>query len=230
MSKHSYPLFVAIDGPAGSGKSSVSRAVARRLGFAYLDTGAAYRALAWLVIDQEVDPQNASAVTALLPDFDYLIGTDPDAYFVRVGDSDVTDAIREPEISAAVSAIARVPAVRTHLTELFRSIARAVAQPGVVVEGRDITTVVAPEAEVRILLTATEEARMARRSAEISTQSAHTVAEQLRSRDRADSQVVEFMSAADGVTTVDSTHLDFDQTIDAVIEVINTRNREASHD
>ena len=230
MSKHSYPLFVAIDGPAGSGKSSVSRAVARRLGFAYLDTGAAYRALAWHVIDQEVDPQNSVAVTALLPDFDYLIGTEPDAYFVRVGDNDITDAIREPAISAAVSAIARVPAVRTHLTELFRSIARAVPQPGVVVEGRDITTVVAPEAEVRILLTATEEARMARRSAEISTQSAHTVAEQLRSRDRADSQVVEFMSAADGVTTVDSTHLDFDQTIDAVIEVINTRNREASHD
>jgi cytidylate kinase len=230
LSKHSFPLFVAIDGPAGSGKSSVSRAVARRLGFAYLDTGAAYRALAWHVIDQEVDPQNSAAVAALLPDFAYLIGTDPDAYFVRVGESDVTDAIREPEISAAVSAIARVPAVRSHLTELFRSIARGVAQPGVVVEGRDITTVVAPEAEVRILLTATEEARMARRSAEISTQSAHTVAEQLRSRDRADSQVVEFMSAADGVTTVDSTHLDFDQTIDAVIEVINTRNREASHD
>jgi cytidylate kinase len=230
LSKHSYPLFVAIDGPAGSGKSSVSRAVARRLGFAYLDTGAAYRALAWHVIDQEVDPQNSDAVAALLPDFDYLIGTEPDAYFVRVGDSDVTDAIREPEISAAVSAIARVPAVRSHLTDLFRSIAKSVPQPGVVVEGRDITTVVAPEAEVRILLTATEEARMARRSAEISTQSAHTVAEQLRSRDRADSQVVEFMSAADGVTTVDSTHLDFDQTIDAVIEVINTRNREASHD
>ena len=228
LSKHSYPLFVAIDGPAGSGKSSVSRAVARRLGFAYLDTGAAYRALAWHVIDQEVDPQNSGAVTALLPDFDYLIGTEPDAYFVRVGDSDITDAIREPAISAAVSAIARVPAVRTHLTELFRSIARAVPQPGVVVEGRDITTVVAPEAQVRILLTATEEARMARRSAEISTQSAHTVAEQLRSRDRADSQVVEFMSAADGVTTVDSTHLDFDQTIDAVVEVINTARN--SHD
>ena len=230
MSKHSYPLFVAIDGPAGSGKSSVSRAVARKLGYGYLDTGAAYRALAWLVIDQEVDPQNADAVTALLPSFDYTIGTEPDAYFVRVGESDVTDAIREPAISAAVSAIARVPAVRTHLTDLFRSIARGVPQPGVVVEGRDITTVVAPEAEVRILLTATEEARMARRSAEISTQSAHTVAEQLRSRDRADSQVVEFMSAADGVTTVDSTHLDFDQTIDAVIEVINTRTARNSHD
>ena len=230
MSKHSYPVFVAIDGPAGSGKSSVSRAVARRLGFAYLDTGAAYRALAWHVIDQEVDPQNTDAVSALLTDFPYVIGTEPDAYFVRVGDSDITDAIREPEISAAVSAIARVPAVRSHLTELFRGIARAVPQPGVVVEGRDITTVVAPEAEVRILLTATEEARMARRSAEISTQSAHTVAEQLRSRDRADSQVVEFMSAADGVTTVDSTHLDFDQTIDAVIEVINTRTARNSHD
>ena len=230
MSKHSYPLFVAIDGPAGSGKSSVSRAAARRLGYGYLDTGAAYRALAWHVLAQNIDAQDAVAVAGALDSFDYAIGTDPDAYFVRVGQTDVTDAIREPQISAVVSAIARVPAVRTHLTELFRSIARAVPQPGVVVEGRDITTVVAPEAEVRILLTATEEARMARRSAEISTQSAHTVAEQLRSRDRADSQVVEFMSAADGVTTVDSTHLDFDQTIDAVIEVINTRNREASHD
>ena len=98
------------------------------------------------------------------------------------------------------------------------------------VEGRDITTVVAPGAEVRILLTASEEARMGRRSAELPTESAHTVAEALRSRDRADSQVVDFMSAADGVTTVDSTHLDFEQTVDAVIDVINTRTARNSHD
>ena len=227
MARHALPTLVAIDGPAGSGKSSVSRAAARRLGFAYLDTGAAYRALAWLALDRNTEKSEADAVTALLKDFDYSIGTDPDEYFVTVGETDVTDAIRSPEVSAAVSAVARVPEVRGALTELFRSLAANVDRPGVVVEGRDITTIVAPEAEVRILLTASEEARMARRSAEITTQSAETVAEQLRSRDRADSQVVDFMSAADGVITVDSTHLDFEQTIEAVIDVIHTRTKRA---
>ena len=233
MGRHalpSAPVVVAIDGPAGSGKSSVSKAAARRLGFAYLDTGAAYRALAWLVLDRKVDTDDVEAVVKALGDFDYSIGTDPDLYFVRVGENEVTDAIREPRVSAAVSAVARIPEVRAHLTELFRTIAREVDRPGVVVEGRDITTVVAPEADVRILLTASEEARMGRRSAELPTQSAHTVSEQLRSRDRADSQVVDFMSAADGVTTVDSTHLDFEQTVDAVIDVINTRTARNSHD
>ena len=227
MARHALPTLVAIDGPAGSGKSSVSRAAARRLGFAYLDTGAAYRALAWLALEHKTEKSEADAVTALLKDFDYTIGTDPDEYFVTVGQADVTDAIRSPEVSAAVSAVARIPAVRQALTELFRSLAANVDRPGVVVEGRDITTIVAPEAEVRILLTASEEARMARRSAEITTQSAETVAEQLRSRDRADSQVVDFMSAADGVITVDSTHLDFEQTVEAVIDVIHTRTKRA---
>ncbi|WP_105034555.1 (d)CMP kinase [Cryobacterium aureum] len=227
MARHTLPTLVAIDGPAGSGKSSVSRAAARRLGFAYLDTGAAYRALAWLALERNTDNTQADAVTALLKDFDYSIGTDPDEYFVTVGQTDVTDAIRSPEVSAAVSAVARVPAVRGALTELFRSIAENVDRPGVIIEGRDITTIVAPEAEVRILLTASEEARMARRSAEITTQSAQIVAEQLRSRDRADSQVVDFMSAADGVITVDSTHLDFEQTIEAVIDVYHTCTKRA---
>ena len=227
MARHALPTLVAIDGPAGSGKSSVSRAAARRLGFAYLDTGAAYRALAWLALERKTDSTQTDAVTALLKDFDYSIGTDPDEYFVTVGQTDVTDAIRSPEVSAAVSAVASVPAVRESLTELFRSIAENVDRPGVLVEGRDITTIVAPEAEVRILLTASEEARMARRSAEITTQSAETVAEQLRSRDRADSQVVDFMSAADGVITVDSTHLDFEQTVEAVIDVYHTRTKRA---
>ena len=230
MGRHAFPPLVAIDGPAGSGKSSVSRAVARKLGFGYLDTGAAYRALAWAMQHRTVDTSDVDAVIAELADFDYSIGTDPDASAVTVGEMDVTEAIREPAVSAAVSAVARIPEVRAHLTELFRSIARDVDRPGIVVEGRDITTIVAPEAEVRILLTASEEARMGRRSAELPTESADTVAEALRSRDRADSQVVDFMSAADGVTTVDSTHLDFEQTVDAVIEVINTRTARNSHD
>jgi cytidylate kinase len=213
-------VVVAVDGPAGSGKSSVSKAAARRLGYAYLDTGAAYRALAWFVVERGLDPADAHTVIDSLPDFDFRIGTDPDGYHVFVGDQDVSGAIREPSISAVVSVVARVPAVREFLTALFRRIMVTTARPGIVIEGRDITTVVAPDAPVRILLTAAEEVRMARRSAELTSHSAAVVGEQLRSRDRADSRVVDFMNAADGVITVDSTDLDFEQTVDAVIEVV----------
>lgn len=211
---------VAVDGPAGSGKSSVSKAAARRLGWAYLDTGAAYRALSWFVIARRVDPADTGAVIDALPDFDYRIGTDPDTYHVFVGDADVTQTIRTPEVTAAVSAIARVPEVRAFLTGLFRDIIRHSDRDGIVVEGRDITTVVCPDAPVRILLTADEAVRMARRSAELADHSAAHVGEALRRRDAADSRVVDFMNAADGVTTVDSTDLDFDQTVDAVIQVV----------
>ena len=213
---------VAIDGPAGSGKSSVSRAAARALGFSYQDTGAAYRALAWTALDRGIDTEDPAALVAVLDDFPYSIGIHPDDYFVRVGSEDVTDAIREPRVTAVVSAVARVPEVRGYLVELFRSIIRSSTTPGIIVEGRDITTVVAPDATVRILLTATEEARMARRSAELSTESAAKTAQQLSSRDAQDSKVVDFMNAADGVVTIDSTELDFDQTVHAVVELVRT--------
>lgn len=214
------PTVVAVDGPAGSGKSSVSKATARRLGWAYLDTGAAYRALSWYIVQRELDATDAAAVVDALPDFDYRIGTDPDGYHVFVGDHDVTEAIREPDVTAVVSAIARVPEVRAFLTALFRDIVRRTEKPGIVVEGRDITTVVCPDAPVRILLTADESVRIARRSAELTGHSAAHVGEALLRRDAADSRVVDFMNAADGVTTVDSTSLDFDQTVDAVIQVV----------
>ncbi|MGH1523514.1 (d)CMP kinase [Leifsonia sp. L25] len=214
------PIVVAVDGPAGSGKSSVSKATARKLGWSYLDTGAAYRALSWFVVQRRLDPTDSATVIDVLPDFDYRIGTDPDTYHVFVGDHDVTEVIREPEVTAVVSAIARVPEVREFLTGLFRSIIAHGEKRGIVVEGRDITTVVCPDAPVRILLTADEEVRMARRSAELIGHSADHVGEALRRRDAADSRVVDFMNAADGVTTVDSTDLDFDQTVDAVIAVV----------
>jgi cytidylate kinase len=213
-------IVVAVDGPAGSGKSSVSKAVAARLGYGYLDTGAAYRALAWFLTSREVDLSDSAAVVAALPDFDYRIGTDPAGYQVFVGSRDVTEAIRDPRVTAVVSAVARVPEVRSYLTELFRRIIASGDRPGIVVEGRDITTIVAPDADARILLTADEKVRMARRSAELTEHDASAVGEQLRRRDAADSRVVDFMTAADGVTTVDSTELDFDQTVDAVIAVI----------
>ncbi|MFE4951097.1 (d)CMP kinase [Leifsonia sp. NPDC056665] len=214
------PIVVAVDGPAGSGKSSVSKATARKLGWSYLDTGAAYRALSWFVVQRRLDLTDSAAVIDALPDFDYRIGTDPDTYHVFVGDHDVTGAIREPEVTAAVSAIARVQEVRDFLTGLFRSIVARTEKRGIVVEGRDITTIVCPDAQVRILLTADEEVRIARRSAELADHSASHVGEALRRRDAADSRVVDFMNAADGVTTVDSTDLDFDQTVDAVIAVV----------
>ena len=216
-------IVVALDGPAGSGKSSVSKAVAHRLGFAYLDTGAAYRALAWHILNNEIDARDEAAVVDSLLSFDYSIGTDPDHYFVRVGADDITEAIREPRVTAVVSLIARVPAVRVHLNNVFRSLMQATTKPGVIAEGRDITTVVAPDAFVRILLTASEEARMARRSAELPTETQANTASQLRARDVADSRVSDFMTAADGVVTVDSTLLAYEETIDAVVEVITSR-------
>lgn len=214
------PTVVAIDGPAGSGKSSVSKQVARRLGFGYLDTGAAYRALAWHALAHGVDTSDEASVLDASGDFDYAISLDPDAYWVRVGQTDVTSAIREPRVTDAVSGVARIPAVRESVNALFRALVAGSGRPGVVVEGRDITTVVAPDAPVRILLTAAPEVRAARRSAEVTTQDAATVAAALHRRDASDSTVVDFLTAAPGVEVVDSTDLDFNQTVDAVLDVI----------
>jgi cytidylate kinase len=138
---------------------------------------------------------------------------------VRVGELDVSEAIRDPRISAVVSDVARIPEVRVALNDAFRRIIAGTEAPGIVVEGRDITTVVAPEAPVRILLTADEAVRIARRSAELAPGAAST-ADQLRERDRRDAQVVDFLTAAPGVTTIDSTDLDFDQTVDAVVALV----------
>ena len=125
------------------------------------------------MLDRGIDPTDAPAVIASLADFDYSIGTDPAGYHVFVGDTEVTDDIREPRITTVVSPVARIPAVRSALTAIFRSLMRSTTREGIVVEGRDITTVVAPDAPVRILLTADEQVRMARRSAELQANPPH---------------------------------------------------------
>lgn len=216
------PIVVAIDGPAGSGKSSVSKAAAVRLGYGFLDTGAAYRALAWHALEHGADTSDASAVLDVFGDFDYAISLDTDDRWVRVGETDVTTAIREPRVTDAVSGVARVAPVRKAVNELFRRLVASSGVPGVVVEGRDITTVVYPDAPVRILLTAAPEVRAARRSKEFTNQDAAAVAAALHRRDAADSTVVDFLTAAPGVEVVDSTHLDFEQTVDAVLSVVET--------
>ena len=211
--------IIAIDGPAGSGKSSVSKQVARELGFGYLDTGAAYRALAWAVIHGLVSPLDANPVQAL-DGFDYSISLDPDDFWVRVGNQDVTNEIREPKVAEAVSAVAGIPEVRNFMKKLTLELVDHAGFAGVVVEGRDITTVVAPDAKNRILLTAAEEVRLRRRSAELAPEAAKNVERQVSQRDAQDAKVVDFMTPAPGVKLVDSTELNFEQTVSAVLAAV----------
>jgi cytidylate kinase len=210
--------IVAIDGPAGSGKSSVSKQVARDLNFGYLDTGAAYRALAWATLNGlSFEKLEAADFEA---EFDYSISTDPDDFWVRVASHDVTEAIRTSLISETVSSIAALAGVREFMKRLTRKLVDQCSLDGVVVEGRDITTVVFPEAQSRLLLTASEAIRLQRRSKELSADSASSVVSQVSKRDENDSKIVDFMNAAPGVTLVDSTDLDFDQTVSVMIAQI----------
>ena len=221
---------VAVDGPSGSGKSSVSRAVARRLGLAYLDTGAMYRAATWWCLDQGVPLTDGESVAAAVRALPLVMGVDPERPAVVVDGRDVGAAIRTTEISSRVSAVATNLEARAELGRRQREIIDAERTGGwsggrgVVAEGRDITTVVAPDADVRVLLTADEAARLARRARELhGTDDAAAIAathDQVVRRDADDSTVVQFHVAADGVVTVDSSHLDLEQTVDAVLGVV----------
>lgn len=214
------PLVVAIDGPSGSGKSSVSKEVARRLHLAYLDTGAMYRALTWFCVTTGIDLSDAAAVEQASRDLVLELSTTPREEYVRVDGADVTDAIREPAISSAVSAVATTLGARTELIRRQRELIEK-HHRRIVVEGRDITTVVAPGAEVRMLLTASEEARLRRRGIQLGgTQNAEQLAAQVTQRDAKDSTVVNFTQAADGVVTLDSSDLDFAETVDAALVIV----------
>jgi CMP/dCMP kinase len=214
------PLVVAIDGPSGSGKSSVSKEVARRLRLAYLDTGAMYRALTWYCVTSGIHLDDAAAVEQASRDLVLELSTSPLEEYVRVDGADVTDAIREPAISSAVSAVATTLGARTELIRRQRELIEK-HHRRMVVEGRDITTVVAPGAEVRMLLTASEEARLRRRGIQLGgTQNDEELAAQVTHRDAKDSAVVNFTKAASGVVTLDSSDLDFDQTVAAALVIV----------
>lgn len=226
MSRDQTPLTIAIDGPSGSGKSSVSKAVAGRLGVGYLDTGAMYRALTWWCLDQRVDLADEADVVSAARALPLELSSDPDDQSVVVGGTDVTTVIRSTAISAEVSKVATNTGVRPLLQQSQRDRMAAIAAEtgGVVAEGRDITTVVAPDAVVRILLTASEQARLRRRSAEVhGTADDEAIAatrDQVLRRDRDDSAVSQFTVAADGVVTVDTSDLDFDESVEAVLAVV----------
>jgi cytidylate kinase len=222
------PLVIAIDGPSGSGKSSVSREVARRLGLEYLDTGAMYRAATWSALEVGLDLDDLPAVAAHVRDLDLQMGTDPEKPGVVVRGRDISTEIRETRISAAVSAVATNLPARAELQQRQRDLIEAAAKGdrgGCVAEGRDITTVIAPDADVRILLTASEAARLARRALDVhgSADAAAVAAtrDQIVRRDADDSAVSNFQVAADGVLHLDSSGLDLEQTVQAVLDAVS---------
>ena len=229
MSAPPLPLVVAIDGPSGVGKSSVSKAVAQRLGLAYLDTGAMFRALAWWCIQRGVDLEDQPAVAQAARDLPLRLGTDPSAPSVQVGGVLIDEAIRTTVISESVSKVAMNLDVRDELCRRQRAlIAESVrSSGGVVAEGRDITTVVAPDAQVRILLSASQEARLSRRAKELHGEAGlaavSATRDQIVRRDKDDSTVSQFMQAAPGVTLVDTSDLDFQQSVEAVLDVVRAQ-------
>jgi CMP/dCMP kinase len=220
-------LIIAIDGPSGSGKSSTSRGVARRLGLHYVDTGAMYRAMTWWMLEQGVDVDDPEAVAARCGEPVIVLRDDPTDPGVSVDDQDVSADIRDAAVADAVSRVAAVPEVRERLVRSQRSMVDAAitAGTGVVMEGRDIGTVVLPGADLKIYLTADVEARAARRALEeaersgsASVASAHA---NLESRDALDTTrtVSPLQQAADAIA-IDGTHLSLDEVIDAVIRAL----------
>lgn len=218
-------LVVGVDGPSGSGKSTISRRVAGELGLAYLDTGAMYRAAAWWCRREGIDLDDAAAVTRATVAMPLEMVTDPGAPTAFVAGVEVEPEIRGTEITTIVSKVATNLDVRANMRDRQRALIEEASRgAGMIAEGRDITTVVAPDADVRVLLVASAEARLARRAAELhgTTDAAAIDAtrDQVVRRDADDATVSEFFTAADGVVTVDSSDLTFDQTYRAVLDVV----------
>ena len=213
-------MVVAIDGPSGSGKSSTARGVARRLGLSFLDTGAMYRAATWLALKRGVDLADTAGVADLVRAAEMDIVLEPDAFSITIDGTDVTKAIRAPRVSAVVSAVATNLQVRADLVERQKKLI-AETPEGIVAEGRDITTVVAPDADVRVLLVADPQARVARRHAELADHAdVDAVTDQVIRRDRDDSTVAQFTSAAPGVIVIDSTELTLNQVVAAICDLV----------
>jgi CMP/dCMP kinase len=214
---------VAVDGPSGSGKSTVSRRLARALGARYLDTGSMYRAVTWAVLRSGVDPHDAESVVKVATDVDLSVGVDPEAPHIAADGVPIDAEIRGPEVTAAVSAVAAVPAVRKLLVALQRDLIAGAGR--VVVEGRDIGTVVAPDADLKVYLTASADTRARRRSAEEATDVALTAADLAR-RDRFDStRAADPLQKADDAVVIDTTESGIDEVVAELRELLDRRVR-----
>ena len=214
---------VAIDGPSGAGKSTLARRVARELHFLYVDTGAIYRSIGWYVLQRGAALDNAELVAALLPDLNVEVryGEDGLQHMV-VNGQDVTDEIRSPEVSAAASQVAAIPAVRAYLLDMQRNLART---HNVIMDGRDIGTVVLPEADCKVFLTASDEARAARRCRDLAQRGTPVAYEEvlsdMRRRDEKDrTRAAAPSRQAEDAVVLDTSELDFEDSAQALLRLI----------
>ena len=213
-------FVIAVDGPSGSGKSSTARGVARRLGLAYLDTGAMYRAMTWALLQRGTDLTDADAIARDAEDVVIVSGTDPSHPTIEADGADVALPIRSSEVTGSVSLVAAVPHVRQLLVQLQRSTIEA-ADQGIVVEGRDIGSTVAPDATVKVFLVADAAARAARRTAELGGADAAATQEALARRDHIDStRTSSPLAKAPDAVEIDGTHHTLEEVVDQVVELV----------
>ena len=218
-------FHIAIDGPGGAGKSSIAKAVAKKLDILYVDTGALYRTVGLFVKQNGVDPKNAEAVGALLPSLSIVVKYEDGAQVVYLNGRNYGDAIRTPEMSMYASAVSAIPAVRAFLLETQKEIAR---HNSVIMDGRDIGTVILPDAKVKIFMTASPECRAMRRYNELIAKGQNVkyedVLAEMNSRDNADSsREIAPTKAADDAVLLDNSELDFEQSVDAVIAIVREK-------
>ena len=216
---------VAIDGPAGAGKSSVAKAAAQELGFIYVDTGAIYRTIALYVLRQGVDPHQASAVEALLPQVQVSLEYTQQGQKMLLNGEDVTALIRTPEVSMATSACSAIPAVRAYLLQLQRDLA---AENNVLMDGRDIGTVVLPHAQLKVFLTASPEERARRRVAQLEKAGQQadyaSILRDIQQRDYQDShrETAPLRPAEDSVL-VDTSGVTFEESVQRLVKLVRER-------
>ena len=218
-------IAIAIDGPAGAGKSSISKVVANELGYLYIDTGAMYRGVTWAVLDSHVDVNNQKEVEALLPSLDLTLEPTASACKVYVKGQDVTDLIRQQQINENVSTIASYKGVREYLVERQQAMA---AVGGVILDGRDIGSVVLPKAELKIYLTASVDARAKRRWLEVqgtsNEQPLEDIKKNVESRDEMDKNRDESpLVCVEDAIIVDSSNMTFDETVEHILHLVQER-------
>ena len=218
-------IAIAIDGPAGAGKSSISKVVANELGYLYIDTGAMYRGVTWAVLDSHVNVKNQKDVEALLPSLDLTLEPTANACKVFVKGQDVTDLIRQQQINENVSTIASYKGVREYLVERQQAMASV---GGVILDGRDIGSVVLPNAELKIYLTASVDARAKRRWLEVqgtsNEQSLEDIKNNVESRDEMDKNRDESpLVCVDDAIVVDSSNMTFDETVEHILHLVQER-------
>ena len=218
-------IAIAIDGPAGAGKSSISKVVANELGYLYIDTGAMYRGVTWAVLDIHVDVKNQKDVESLLPSLDLTLEPTANACKVFVKGQDVTDLIRQQQINENVSTIASYKGVREYLVERQQAMA---AVGGVILDGRDIGSVVLPKAELKIYLTASVDARAKRRWLEVqgtsNEQSLEDIKNNVESRDEMDKNRDESpLVCVEDAIVVDSSNMTFDETVEHILHLVQER-------